>query len=73
LKLGNISWIIVLIIANCQVVRNEGWRILFGYLWLWVSPVSLLFVGTVMASLALQDFPGDFEKPRLEGLDIHRH
>lgn len=36
-------------------------------------PVSLPFVGTVMAPLALQDSPGDFEKARLEGLDIHQH
>lgn len=34
---------------------------------------SPLFVGIVMALLALQDAPGDFEKPRLEGLDIHQH
>lgn len=32
----------------------------------------LLFAGTVIVLLVLQASPGDFEKPRLEGLDIHQ-
>lgn len=41
-------------------------------LWPWVPGSELLFAGTVMVLLAFQASPGDFEKPRLEGLDIHQ-
>ena len=48
---------------------GTGQMLLLGH---WVSGSALLFAGIVMVLLALQASPGDFEQPRLEGLDIHQ-
>lgn len=79
LKPGNISGITVSVIVNCQLSAVRGVSLacsaVFRTTILVAESVqwSPLFVGRVMDLLALQDAPGDFEKPRLEGLDIHQH